>query len=135
MSVPAFSAAWADALRQAVNDDAGYRDIAKGWTNPVALVVTPGTEFPTGAAIEVDLQAGSCLAAAAVTPDDVTAPYVLAAPLAAWVDIIGGTADAMLAIATGKVQVARGSKSTLLLNARAAKALLACTRRIRTAWP
>ena len=135
MSIPAFSSAWADAFLIAVNRDAGYRDAAKGWTNPVALLVEPGPGMADGAAVQVDLEAGTCLSAAAITPDAVTAPFVLAADLATWKDIVAGASDPIMAVVRGKVKLARGSLATLMVHAKGAKALVACAQQIDTLWP
>lgn len=133
--IPAFSAAWANALRIAVNDDAAYRDAASGWTNPVALVVESGVELTSGAAVQLDLVAGSCLSAASLAPEQVTAPYVLSAALAIWKEVISGRADPLTAVARGTVILTRGSLFTLMLHARGARALLASAQRIETLWP
>ena len=133
--IPAFSAAWANALRIAVNDDAAYRDAASGWTNPVALVVESGVELTSGAAVQLDLVAGSCLSAESLGPGQATAPYVLSAALAIWKEVISGRADPLTAVARGTVILTRGSLFTLMLHARGARALLASAQRIETLWP
>ncbi len=135
MSIPAFSPAWADAFRQAVNTDTSYRDAAARWTNPVALVVEPGEGLDAGVAVQVDLAAGACLAAEALAPDAVTAPFVLSAGLANWKRILVEDADPIAAVAKGDLRLTRGSIGTLMLHARGAKALLHCARQIETAWP
>ncbi len=135
MPIPAFSTAWADALRAAVNDDARYRDAAKGWTNPVALVVEPGDGMGDGAAVQVNLQAGTCLSADSLAPDAVSAPFVLSANLATWKEIVGGDTDPLGAVARGTVRLIRGSLGTLMIHARSATALLECARQIETHWP
>lgn len=135
VSIPVFSSAWADALRTVVNADADYRTAAGSWTNPVALVVEPGTELADGAAVQVDLRAGACVGADSMSAAGVSAPYVLSADLAAWKEILDGGADPITAVAYGRVRLTRGSISVLMLNARAAKALLVCARQIETVWP
>lgn len=135
MSIPAFSPAWANALRQAVNADPNYRDAAARWTNPVALVVEPGDGVAAGAAVQVELAAGACHGAVSLAPDAVTAAFVLSAGLDSWKLILDGDTDPMAAVARGDVRLTRGSLSTLMLNARGAKALLACARQIPTVWP
>jgi putative sterol carrier protein len=135
MPIPAFSADWAAAFRDAVNNDSGYRDAAKGWTNPVAMVIATGDGPAAGMAVQVDLQAGTCLSAAALHADDVSAPYVLSADLATWKEIVTGGSDPLMAVARGKVKLARGSLGTLMLHAKGAKALVACAKQIDTLWP
>jgi putative sterol carrier protein len=119
----------------AVNTDDTYRSTAKGWTNPVALVVTPDTALPHGAAVQVNLVAGVCLSAESVLPAAVTAPFVLSADLATWKEIVAGAIDPIMAVARGKVKLASGSLGTLMLHAKSAKALVACAQQIDTSWP
>jgi putative sterol carrier protein len=135
MTIPAFSPAWAEALLLAVNGDQAYRAAASGWTNPVALVVEPGLGISLGAAVQLNLAAGSCLSAESMAAERVTAPFVLSAALAIWKDIIGGRTDPFTAVARGTVTLTRGSMFTLMLHARGARALLASAQRIETLWP
>lgn len=135
MPIPAFSADWADALRASVNLDEHFRNAAKGWTNLVALVVEPDEALTSGAAVEVNLEAGTCLSATATDPAALVAPFILSAGFPAWQDILGGTSDPIMAVASGKMRLTRGSLGTLMLHARAAKALLVCARNIDTLWP
>ncbi len=135
MPILAFSAAWARAFCTAVNDDASYREAGAGWTHSVALVMVDATT-PThgGVGVELDLAAGSCLSATAVTPETVTAQFVLSADIATWKEILDG-ADPVLAIVRGKVKLTHGSLGTLMLHAKGAKALVSCARTIDTLWP
>ncbi|MCC7052459.1 MAG: SCP2 sterol-binding domain-containing protein [Gemmatimonadaceae bacterium] len=135
MPIPAFSPAWADALRDAVNSDEAFREAGRKWTNPVALIVTAHAARPDGVAVQVDLEAGTCTAAAALRPDDVTAPFVLSASLETWREIMEGETDPIAAVSRGRVAVTRGSLSLLMLSAGTARALLASTRKIDTLWP
>lgn len=133
--IPAFSAAWADAFRHAVNADEAYREAGRRWADPVALIVRPTTELPDGAAVQVHLEGGTCTEAAAVALDTVSAPFILAASLATWREIVEGRVDPIAAVTRGAVSVARGSIGTLMLHARAARSLLACAQKIDTLWP
>ena len=135
MAIPAFSTAWADALLKAVNADGVYRDAASGWTNPVALVVAPGIDVVSGAAVQLDLAAGCCLRAESLTPDSVSAPFVLSAALDIWKEIFSGATDPFTAVAHGTVTLTRGSRFALMLHARGARALLAAAQNIDTLWP
>ena len=135
MSFPAFTASWAKAFREAINNDAGYREAGKGWTNPVALVVEPGDALPLGVAVQLDLRLGVCHSAASLTPTAVNAPFVLSGDLATWKEVVGGAVDPLAAVARGKVKLTRGSLGTLMLNAKGAKALVACAQLVDTRWP
>jgi len=133
--IPAFSAAWAEAFRDAVNSDAAYRDAGRRWADPVALIVRPTTELPDGAAVEVHLEGGACTAAMSVAPETVSAPFILSASIATWREIVEGRVDPIAAVTRGAVSVARGSLGTLMIHARAARSLLACAQKIDTLWP
>jgi putative sterol carrier protein len=133
--IAAFSAQWATAFLHAVNADVNYRDAGRRWNNPVALVVNPGPQFPIGAAVQVDLNAGRALEAHAVVPTEVSAPFVLTGDLATWKEIVTGAMDPLLAVARGRVTLAKGSITTLLMHAKAAKTLVACAQQIDTEWP
>lgn len=135
MAIPAFSAAWAAALRDAVNSDLDFREIGRKWSEPVALIVHDHERLPGGAAVEVVLDAGNCTAAESLEPGQVSAPYVLSAALETWREIVEGSIDPITAVIKGVVSVVRGSKTTLMLNARTARALLATTQKIDTLWP
>lgn len=118
-----------------MNRDTDYRDVAKGWSNLVALVVEPEAGVTDAVAVQVDLKAGTCLSAAALAPDDVSAPFVLTGDLAAWKDLLAGISDPIMSVARGKVKLTRGSLTTLMLHAKAARALLACAQAVETRWP
>jgi putative sterol carrier protein len=135
MPIPAFTQPWADALMQVVNSDPGYAAEGKGWTNPVALVAEPGPELTSGIAVQLDLQAGKCASSVSIAPAEVTAPYVLTANLATWIEIVREKMDPLLMVARGKVKLTKGSLGTLMMNAKGAKALVACAQEIDTLWP
>jgi putative sterol carrier protein len=135
MPIPAFTQAWADALMQVVNKDRTYAIEGKGWTNPVALVAEPSAEHASGIAVQLDLRAGACAGATSISPGDVNAPYVLTANLATWIEVVREKMDPLLMVARGKVKLSKGSLGTLMMNAKGAKALVACAQEIDTLWP
>jgi len=133
-----FTQPWADAFREAINGDAGYRAAGAGWTWPLALVLEPVAEygFPEGAAVQLELSRGTCerataLAAAAA----VTATFALRGAYPAWKAIVRGELDPVGAVMTRRLTLASGSLTTLMMHTRTAKALVACARRVDTAFP
>lgn len=134
MPFPVFSPQWAAAFKDAVNADADFRDVARKWSDPVALVVDATAER-AATAVQVELHEGTCLGATALPPDDVTAPFVLAAPLRTWHEIMHGALDPLSAVARGSVKLTRGSLGTLMVHSRTARALLVCARGVDTDWP
>jgi putative sterol carrier protein len=133
----AFSAAWADAWRAAINADATYADAGARWRDALALTCAPDADagFPAGAAVEVALDAGTCTAARAVAADATDAPVVLHASPATWRAMLDGTLDPVAGVAMGRVKLARGSLGTVMMHAAGLKALVACAQRVPTRWP
>jgi putative sterol carrier protein len=131
-----FSAEWAAAFRSAIEADATYRDVAASWTWPVAFVMHPAPEFgyPDSVAVELTLERGRCHDAVIRALDSLTAAIVLSAPYHVWKSVVRGELDPMFGVTGGKISV-KGSLTTLMLNARAATALLVCARAVPTAFP
>jgi putative sterol carrier protein len=131
-----FTQSWADALHRAINADEGYRTAATNWTWPVALVLEaePTLGYPADTAVEFDLNRGTCASVRVLDPSATTAPFVLRAPYAVWKRIVHGALDPVMAVALRQVTL-RGSLSTLMLHAGAAKALVACARLVPTHFP
>lgn len=131
-----FTQHWADALRQVINDDLEYRARAAAWTWPVALVLeaNPALGYHEETAVQFELDRGTCTAVQVLAPATVTAPFVLRAPYAVWKRIVRGVTDPVMAVALRQVSLT-GSLSTLMLHAGAAKALIACARRVPTLFP
>ncbi|MHB8838402.1 MAG: SCP2 sterol-binding domain-containing protein [Gemmatimonadaceae bacterium] len=131
-----FTQAWADALRIAINGDQAYRTAAANWTWPVALVLDAAPEFDydVDTAVEFSLHRGTCTAVQVLDAAAVTAPIVLRAPYAVWKRIVRGALDPVMAVVLRHVSL-KGSLSTLMLHAGAAKALVACARMVPTHFP
>jgi putative sterol carrier protein len=131
-----FTPDWADAFRAAIEHDAAYRDAAQKWTWPVALVLQPTPEhgYPEPVAVELQLDRGRCSGASIVTRDAVTAPFVLTAPYETWKSVVRGELDPIAGVTRGKISV-QGSLATLMLQAKAATALVACARSVPTEFP
>lgn len=135
-SLRPFTQPWADALRHAINGDDAYRAAARGWTWPIALVLDAAPEFGYHAetAVQFELDRGDCTGVRVVEPAAITAPFVLRAPYAVWKRIVRGVTDPVMAVALRQVSL-QGSLSTLMSHAGAAKALIACARRVPTHFP
>ena len=131
-----FSAEWAAAFCAAIESDAAYLTAAAKWTWPVALVLQPAPEFgyPDAVAVELTLDRGRCHGAAIQPRDGVTAPFVLTASYAIWKQVVQGNLDPLVGVTRGKIAV-QGSLATLMMNAKAATALVACARNVPTAFP
>lgn len=133
MNFAPFTSAWADALRATISMDESYRTAARGWTWPVALVLAaePQLGYPDDVAVELRLNRGDCELATVMPPSEVTAPFVLRADYATWKAVVLGELDPLIAVTKGRVTFT-GKLTTLLLHAKAARALVACAQRVPT---
>ena len=131
-----FTSEWASAMQAAINANVAYKEAAAKWTWPVALVVDadPALGYPVAVAVELALDRGHCSGARLVPADQVAAEFVLRASLDTWRGLSTGLLDAVSAVSTGKVKLT-GSMMTLMMHAKAAKALVACARDVPTQFP
>jgi putative sterol carrier protein len=119
----AFSAAWAQAWAQALNESSAYREAAAEWEGPVALVLDDGPG--SRRAVLLDLWHGGCRAAGTADPDDLEAArFVFRGSAAAWRHILVEGGSPVVALLSGRIRLARGDLSALLPYASAARELL-----------
>ncbi len=137
MPHPPFSQPWADALRELLNADTGYRDASKNWHWSLALAMDaePSLGFPDPVAVELDLVNGSCERAEARPAADLRSDYVLRGDLATWKSIVRDDVDAVSAVMAGKLKLAKGPLFSLMTHIASARALVACARRVDTRFP
>lgn len=135
-ALPPFSQAWADAFRATVNGSAEYRQAAKRWRWPLALVLEPSPQygFSGPRALVLEFDGRGCVRADAMNSDDVDAPFVIRGAYPAWKRIMRGELDPITAIVRRRLHL-HGSFAKVLLHARAAKTLIACAATIPTDFP
>jgi ribonucleoside-diphosphate reductase beta chain len=126
MSEHLFTQAWAEAWQRAINASEGYAQAAQSWNNSVGILIK-GRE-PVG--IRLDLQGGSCRDARRTSAEELAADYVLKASERAWRKILTQGRDPVWAIMSGTISLAKGSLSSLMPYASAAKELLAAAKSI-----
>ena len=133
----AFTQPWADAFCAAINASDEFRRSARGWSWPVALVMTrhPALGWDDDVGVELQLASGACKGATAVAAEEVTAPYVLRAEYATWKRLARGELDPVSALMRGHLALARGSIAALLMHATAAAAIVDCARAVPTIFP
>jgi putative sterol carrier protein len=133
-----FTQSWADAFRDAINADPGYRAVAAGWSWPVALLLEPSEPalgYPEPVAVQVALDRGTAGDARLVHGDAATADVVLGASYETWKEIVRGTVDPVGAVMSGRLRLVRGSLMTLMSQINAARALVNCAARTPTEFP
>ena len=132
MSLEAFSQGWAEAWASELNGSEAYRTTAERWEGAVALVLED-SDPAARRAVFLDLWHGRCRSARTADPDGLDeAAYVFAGDLAAWKQVLATGGSPVLALMTGSIRLAKGSLSSLLPYASAAKQLLELAGRVPT---
>jgi putative sterol carrier protein len=129
-----FTQGWADAFQQAINSNEAYRAAGSGWTWPLALSLSadPARGYPQDVAIELDLANGHCSAVRLKLGEKATTDFVLRGDFGAWEQVVRGTLDPVVAVTMGKLKLVQGSLTTLMMQTKAAKALVACAQLVET---
>ena len=135
MNIPiAFTAPWAQAWREVLNQSEIYRSAAAAWEGAVALVMHAEDGAP-GRAVYLDLWHGECRAAGEAGPEDLErARFVFEAPVGTWRELMEGRTTPMAALLAGGLRLTRGGLLELLPFASAAKELMAAASRMPVAF-
>ena len=134
----AFTAAWAEAWRAALNASETYRRAAASWEGAVALVMHAdrAAGIAERRAVFVDLWRGTCRASRVATRDDLAAAaFVFEAGAAAWRELLAARLSPVMALMSGQLALTRGSLFTLMPYAAAADALMATAARVQSTFP
>lgn len=127
MSAAFFSQPWVDAWREKINGCEAYAKAARDWHGGVGLVVDTEAEEPI--AILLQLDGGVCSDARRVDLERVDeAVHVLRAPEPTWLTLMRDNKDPVWALMSGQLKLARGSMTSLLPFAAAARELIATAR-------
>ena len=120
MAYPFPSHAWVQALAAALNSDARYAEIAKGWEGDMIVVVLAdgeGSGQETAAAVYLDLWHGECREARMLDPGEELpkAAFILRATLSNIKRIFKGELDPIQAMLTRRLRV-EGNMAYMLRN-------------------
>jgi putative sterol carrier protein len=131
-----FTQPWADAFRAAINSSDHYRTAARSWLWSTSLVCTtdPLLGISVDTAIELALDRGVCHAAIAKPAAESSAEFEFRAPLATWKLVLSGQLDPIMGVTKGSI-ITNGPLTTLLLQMKAASALVACAQQVPTKFP
>jgi putative sterol carrier protein len=138
MAIEVFTDAWAQAWKDALNDNAAYEKAAKTWEWPLVLVMEadPDENVPEDRAVYVDLYHGKCRGARTASPEDVAAaPYVITADPYTWREVMEGTLESISGIMRGRLVLTRGNMVVLARYVQAATELVNAATRIDSAFP
>jgi putative sterol carrier protein len=137
MALPFPSAAWAEAYKDAINQNALYRRAAADWDQgSVALVckAEPALGLKEAPAMVLDLERGTCRGVLYTTDeldlDD--AAFVIEANYAQWSSIIRGELDPILAMLTSQLKLSKGHLPTLIKDVEGSKQLVLSAAQVDT---
>ena len=129
MGHPFPSQSWADAFREAVNQNETYRKHGKPWTfGKVAMAVkaTPDKGIPDDAGFVLDVHEGQCRGITYVRGLEAMeeAPFIIVAAYDRWLTVIRGEVDPIKAMMEGKLKLVKGSLPTMLRFVESSRALV-----------
>ena len=124
-----FSDSWAKACQVELNASAAYREAGATWEGAVAFI---RQDAAGDRGVYVDLWHGECREARAMMDGDMDrTPYVIRGDEAAWTQVLGGDLDPLLALATGRLKLVKGSLGALAFHIRSARELVAAASRVQ----
>jgi len=128
-----FSDAWARACQIELNASAAYREAGATWEGAVVFIRENG-EGASG--VYVDLFHGECREARELREEDQDlAPYVIRGDEPVWTEVLGGTLDPLMALASGRLRLIKGSLGALAFHIRSARELVAAASRVQQRGP
>jgi putative sterol carrier protein len=138
MSAEIFTADWADAWSDAINDNADYKKAAAKWEGAIGLVMTPdaGMGIDTTRVVVADLWHGDSRGAEAGDEgllEDV--PFVITASPQIWKSVLSKKTDPIVGLMGGKLKLTKGGLFALLPYAKAAKELVGSAIAVDTSYP
>ena len=135
MAIPFPSDAWIKALKDVLNADAEYAQIARNWEGDIVFLVEPDGANTRAAVMYLDLWHGECREARElVDPAEKKAAFTLAAPLPVFMKIVQGKLDAMQAMMTRQLKVS-GSMVYMMKNVPTVLKFVKCTQKVETEFP
>ncbi|PWN05960.1 R2-like ligand-binding oxidase [Rhodohalobacter mucosus] len=123
-----FSDSWLQEWRKSINKSESYSKQAAAWNIPLILLFKPLPDFfksKNSVGIYLDLRSGTCTELRYAVSDDIeTNCVVLSASEKSWLQLLQSGKNPTLFLLNGKLKLEKGSKTLLVSNAGAAKALL-----------
>lgn len=135
MAIPFPSDAWIKALKDVLNADADYAQIARNWEGDLVFMVEPDPASPKPIYMYLDLWHGECRDARELAnPGEKKPAFTLAAPLPVFTKIIQGKLDAMQAMMTRQLKVS-GSMVYMMKNVPTILKFVKCTQKVDSEFP
>lgn len=137
MAVEALSASWAKEWKRRLDASAAFAAAAAGWSGSLVFAMRQdGNGSRKDRAVFLSIEGGRCRTArAARDADRAGCDLILSASTETWRRILQGTGDPVLAILLGQIRFERGSWSSLVPYADAARELLRAAAGIEASFP
>ena len=127
--------AWAQAMKNALDQSPAYREAAANWEGDFYFICAQGPGVPQDMYMYFDLWRGQCrVARMIIDPAEFTPAFELTAELAAWKKVIAGELDPIKGIVTRQLKP-KGNMVKVLQAPRAAMEMVKCATTIETHWP
>jgi putative sterol carrier protein len=121
---------WLDALKDKLNTDEHYAQVARNWEGDMLFIVDPGGPLAETVIFYLDLWHGKCREARMETEQfDRKAAFVLKAPYNQFIRVLSGELDPMQAMLTRKLNVA-GSMAVMMRNIPTVLDFVRCCREV-----
>ncbi len=133
MSIVFPSAEWLNALKDKLNRDARYHEIARNWEGDLLFDIQPAGNLTRSTFMYLDLWHGECRAVD-YNPDPSKYPkpaFILRSPYSNFTAILLGKLDPMTAMLTSKLKV-EGRLSYMMRNVPTVLDFVRCCREITT---
>lgn len=133
------SEGWADAYRDALNDNPKYAEAGKDWTHgTVAMVVRADAArgIDSDMAVLLDVDSGKCRAATYMDATEARAQgaFVLEGTYERWATLIQQGDDPIKTLMQGKLKMTKGHLPTLIRYVESSKQLLASAQHVATEY-
>lgn len=131
------SEAWAEAYRDAINNNPKYAEAGKEWTHgAVAMVVKadPSVGLDEDMAILLDVDSGSCRSALYMPADEALerAAFALEGRYDRWATLVREGHDPIKTLMQGRLKMTKGHLPTLIRYVESSRQLLASAQHVPT---
>jgi putative sterol carrier protein len=107
---------WLAALKEKLNTDRKYAEIAKNWEGDLSYVIEPDQDFPSSMTLYLDLWHGTCRDAYIVTDGQEVKPaFTISGEYGNFSRVLNGELNPVQAMATMKLKV-RGNYGYIMRN-------------------
>jgi putative sterol carrier protein len=125
---------WMQLIKNKLNTDPQYAQIAKNWEGDMRLIIEPDTSLPETLWLYFDLWHGTCREAyiedQASTKDPI---FILRAPYGNYIKVLSGEVGVLQALMTRLVSV-RGSMAYMMRNVPTVLDFVRCCQEVTHSW-